>query len=117
MLSSEQIKNIASDLNGKVNIPLMAEGQEQEMLESALGTMNSQLSVVVNALPDSVKEVWDRIQDGVSDAEAEALKTQLATDLNEKVNIPFLGEGQEMDMLISPAVDLIVETVRSQTGK
>lgn len=116
MLSTEQITSIASDLNEKVNIPFMGEGKEQSMIENALGLINEQLDVVVGALPDSAKEVWEKIQDGVSEEEAADLKTQLVTGLNEKVNIPFLGEGQEADMLIKPAVELIVDTLQAQTG-
>lgn len=116
MLSTEQITSIASDLNEKVNIPFMGEGKEQDLLESALGTINNQLDSVVDALPDSAKEIWAKVQDGVSDEEADDLKAQLVSGLNERVNIPFLGEGQEADMLIAPAVDLIVNTLRAQTG-
>ena len=113
MLTKEQVSSVVASLNGKINIPMMSEEKERSMIEQAVNTINGQLNSVVAALPDSVKDILNRMKDGVSEEEAAELKTYLVPALNEKVNIPFMGEGQEEEMLIKPVVDVIISTLRS----
>ena len=116
MLTAQQVTSIATSINEKVNIPMLSEGREQEMMEQAINMINDQLDAVTAALPDSVKDIFNRVQDGITDAEAIELKAELVSGLNANVDIPFLGEGQEADMLISPAVDMIISTIQSVQG-
>lgn len=116
MLNAEQITSIAASLNEKVNIPMLSEDKEQEMLEQAVGMINDQLDGVTAALPDSAKDILSRIADGITEEEAAELKTELVAGLNEKVDIPFIGEAQEEEMLIGPAVDMIMTTLQSIGG-
>lgn len=116
MLNEEQISSIAATLNEKINIPLMSEEKEQSMLEQAVGMINEQLSAVTGNLPESVQDILSRLADGISEEEAAELKEALVPALNEKVDIPFIGEEQEADMLIAPVVDMIISTVGSVTG-
>lgn len=116
MLSEEQISSVAAGLNEKINIPMLSEDKEQQMLEQAVGMINEQLAVVTEGLPDSVKDILVRLQDGISEEEAAELKEALVPALNEKIDIPFIGEEQESDMLLGPAVDMIISTVGNVTA-
>lgn len=112
MLSEEQILSVAASLNGRINIPMLSEDKEQQMLEQAVGMMNEQLGAVTEGLPEEANEILGRIQDGISEEDAATLKESLVPALNERVDIPFLGEDQEADMLIAPAVDMIISTLQ-----
>mgnify|MGYP000489016973 CR=1 FL=1 len=116
MLNEEQISSVAASLNEKINIPMMSEEKEQSMLEKAVGMINGQLSVVTASLPESAQDILSRLGDGISEEEAAELKEALVPALNEKVDIPFLNEDQEADMLIAPVVDMIISTVGKVTG-
>lgn len=112
MLSEEQISSVAASLNERINIPMLSEDREQQMLEQAVSMMNEQLGAVTESLPEEAKEILGRIQDGISEEDAATLKESLVPSLNERVDIPFLGEDQEADMLIAPAVDMIISTLQ-----
>lgn len=112
MLSEEQISTIASKLNEKLDLPFLDEDKEQQLLERIMSGMAGTLEEVVGELPDPVREIWDRIADGISDEDAEVLIEQLTELANERIDIPFLDEETEADMVIRPAVSTIVETLR-----
>lgn len=112
MLSEEQISSVAARLNERINIPMIGEEQEQSILEQAVNMMNEQLGPVAESLPEEAKEILGRIQDGISEEDAATLKESLVPALNERVDIPMLSEDKEADMLIAPAVDMIISTLQ-----
>lgn len=116
MLTEEQITTIAVKLNEKVDLPFIGEEKEQDILESVLNGINGKLDEVTENLPEPVRETWEKLADGVSDEEAERLVEQLTVLVNERIDIPLLSEENEAEMVIHPAVSMIVDTMRSMAS-
>lgn len=116
MLTEEQITTIAVKLNEKVDLPFIGEEKEQDILESVLNGINGKLDEVTENLPEPVRETWEKLADGVSNEEAERLVEQLTVLVNERIDIPLLSEENEAEMVIHPAVSMIVDTMRSMAS-
>lgn len=115
MLTEDQVTEVAAKLNEKVNIPFMSEEAEQGILEKAVSAIDDKLDGVAEELPEPFGELWENLADGISDEEAEQLVGALTDIINQKVDIPLLSEDQEADLIIRPALGLIVDSVRART--
>ena len=115
MLTEDQVTEVATKLNEKVNIPFMSEETEQGILEKAVNAIDDKLDGIAEDLPEPFGELWENLADGISDEEAEQLVGALTEVINQKIDIPFLSEDQEANLIIRPALGLIVESVRART--
>ena len=89
MLSEQQIATIATKLNERLDLPFIGEDKEQQLFEQVLNGVDGTLDQVVGQLPDPVRDIWDRLADGVTDEEAEELIDQLTELANERIDVAF----------------------------
>lgn len=113
MLNEKQIDALADKLNEKLNLPLVGEGTEKQILTTALNQLNQ---VLAGKLGEELRAVIQPLVDGTATPEeAVKLKAQAVELLNNKINIPVVGEDTEAQML-GPVVDGIVDVTRKNLG-
>ncbi len=111
LLSIQELEAIASRLNEKINIPFLSEEQEQVVLVKIIKQIDRYLYSV---LPNEVYQMVKDASDGISEEEAEKIKTRLAQLINKAVDIPIVGEEVEQ-LIFKMVLDLIVLAL--QKGK
>ncbi len=111
LLSIQELEAIASRLNEKINIPFLSEEQEQVVLVKIVKQIDRYLYSV---LPNEVYQMVKDASDGISEEEAEKIKTRLAQLINKAVDIPIVGEEVEQ-LIFKMVLDLIVLAL--QKGK
>lgn len=111
MLSDEQIDWLADRLNEKVNLPIIGEKAEKAIITNALYKV---LDVIEEELPPELVEFIDDATDGLepqSEAEMDRIKDDMATFLNNNINLPLIGERKEQKVF-EYIVDFIFEAMR-----
>lgn len=113
MLNEKQIDALADKLNEKLNLPLVGEGTEKQILTTALNQLNQ---VLAGKLGEELRAIIQPLVDGTATPEeAVTLKAKAVELLNNKINIPVVGEDTEAQML-GPVVDGIVDVTRKNLG-
>ena len=110
-LTSKEIFEISSFLNESVNIPLLTEGKEQIVFEKIIKMIDDSL---YQLLPDEIYDTIHIVSDGITSKEAKIVKIRVSKILNKQIDIPFISEEQEKE-LISKFLDLIELAI--QNGK
>ena len=111
MLSDAQIKVIATKINKKINLPVIGERFEQRIFEFGLKKVDK---ILDDQLPPDFAKFLDDVSDGIepgSPADLEAIKSNIVNFINQKVNVPLLGEQGEQQ-LFTLAIDIIFDALR-----
>ncbi len=125
MLNEAQVVEIAEKINARVNIPLLSESTEERILETIINTIDDELDEAAVDLPPILKDIWDKLEGGLTPEKAfniiitiltKELTPRLTKIANEKINIPLLSEETEARLIIEPAIELILASVRAQTS-
>ena len=111
MLSENQINWLATKLNEKINVPVIGEKAEQAIITNALYKV---LDLLEEELPPEFIEFLDDVTDGLepqTDSELERLKDEMATYLNNNINLPLIGERKEQKVF-EFVVDFVFDAMR-----
>jgi len=108
MLSMEEVEVIASKLNEKVDIPFIKEGTEQTILVKTVKLIDR---TIYQNLPNELYGLVKNSTDGISDDDAEELGKVLASRINKKIDIPYIPEWIEEE-IIKIVLSLIVNAMR-----
>ena len=112
LLTSEQIDDLATKINEKVNIPIIGEKAEEKLLEKVLTELDDK---VAQHLPDNLKAIWAKMSDGITTDEVNQLRDAVVTLANEKINLPILGEKGEAKVF-NLIFDALFSIVEKKTG-
>ena len=109
-MTEAEIKDLASRLNKKINVPLISETGEEKILIKIILQIDGFL---YDNLPN---ELYDLIRDmdhGISDKEARRMIRRLTRIANEKIDIPYIPEIAEK-VAIRFVIKLIVNAARKK---
>ena len=91
-LTEAEVKDLASKLNDKVNIPLISETREEKILIKVILRVDTFL---YDNLPNEIYDLVRSSKSGIEDEEATRLINRLSILANEKINIPYIPEAAE----------------------
>lgn len=91
-LTEAEVKDLASKLNHKVNIPLISETREEKILIKVILRVDTFL---YDNLPNEIYDLVRSSENGIEDEEATRLINRLSILANEKINIPYIPEAAE----------------------
>ncbi|KPM79252.1 MULTISPECIES: hypothetical protein [Pseudoalteromonas] len=91
-LTEAEVKDLASKLNDKVNIPLISETREEKILIKVILRVDTFL---YDNLPNEIYDLVRSSENGIEDEEATRLINRLSILANEKINIPYIPEAAE----------------------
>lgn len=110
MLSKGQVNFLAGKINKKVNIPILGEKAEFALIKKAI---NKVLKVLEDEIPEEFMDFLEDTAIGFDPEQGiniELIKNNLVTFVNEKVNIPIIGEKAEKKVF-SAALDILFEAM------
>lgn len=108
MLSDEEVEALASKLNEKIDLPFIVEGTEQVIFVKTVRMFDRLLyQNIPNELYGLIKDTGD----GISDKDAEELKLVLGSRLNKSLEIPYVPEWVEQQVL-EILIGLVVDAMR-----
>lgn len=108
ILNETQINAIATELNKEVNLPILGEKAEQSIIVMGI---NKVLEVMEDTLPPEFTGFLTTAAEGFepgSEDSLESVKDNMVKFINEKVNLPIVGERAEkklFDALVSILFD------------
>ena len=111
MLTKEQIEVLVGKVNDKVNLPVLGEKSEAFLFRFATKKI---LRVLKKELPEEIQGFIDNTADGFVEGgenDVNEVKKYLVEFLNEKVNVPIIGERAEKE-LIAEVIDLIFDAMK-----
>ncbi|WP_250462853.1 hypothetical protein [Microbulbifer litoralis] len=108
MLSKEEIEAIASRLNEKIDIPFFSDGREKTIFVKITKKVDR---LLYRHLPNEIYGCVKSISDGISDKDAEQIKSVMGSRLNKDFNIPYLPEWVELQ-IFEMLVGLLVGAMR-----
>jgi hypothetical protein len=97
LLTKEEQKQFAALVNAVIDIPLVPEELEQIIFEFALSAVDSALEEV---LPPPFQELMRDPSRGIDKDQAREFSDRLAEAVNRKIDLPYLTEDQETQMLM-----------------
>lgn len=109
LLSKEEQKKIARLVNALIDIPLVSEDLEQTIFEHAVGLVDRALEDV---LPEAFGELLRNPEKGIDKDHAREFGNRLVVAINRKVDLPYLNEEQE-DQLLRTVIDPLVKAMVS----
>jgi len=107
MLTTDQINWIARKINEKVNLPILGEQAELMIITEALKKIDQ---ILEKELPPGFKDFLNNTTAGIvpgSPTDIQVIKDNLIVYINEKIDIPIIGERAERK-LIAEVIELIV---------
>lgn len=111
MLTQDQVDYLVKKLNKKVDIPVVGERFEAQLIEMGIWKIDKELD---DHLPNQWKDLLNNVGEGLepgSPADLEVIKSSLVKFLNNKINIPIIGERAEKKLL-EKTIDLLVEALK-----
>ncbi len=108
LLSQEERKKIAKIVNALVDIPLVPEELEQTIFEHAVGVIDTALE---DTLPAVFSELLRDAERGIDKDHARVFGDRLVVSINKKIDLPYLNEEQEAQLLrtvIDPLVKAMI---------
>ncbi len=96
MLNDEQINAIAQKANDAINIPIIGEKLELIIFAKIVKFVDMKLYEV---LPNEYYALIHNAHDGIDAEDAAMLELRLGTLINDKVNIPFISEKKEKELI------------------
>ena len=110
LLSDDEVEILASKLNDEINIPFIKEGTEQTILVKTVKKFDR---LLYENLPNELYGLVKNSRDGISDEDADQLKSVLGERLNKKFDIPYVPEVLEQQ-IFELLVGLIVTAMRKE---
>lgn len=111
MFTEEQISKIAEKLNRKIHLPVAGEKLEALIFKKIVREIGKKLGEI---LPDEFLMLINQPEPALTpDADLEEIKARTTEKINERFNIPIIGEKAEIE-IIKIVVDLLVECLRSK---
>ena len=109
LLLPEEKKQVAVLLNAKIDIAWVPEAMEGQILEHAIGLIDKALEDV---LPEPFIGLMRDGGQGIDPDKAKAFGERLIGALNQKINLPYLSEEQEANllrMMVDPVVQAMID--------
>ena len=109
LLKPEEKKQIAVLLGARIDIPWVPEHIELPIIEHAVGLVDRALEGV---LPDAFGILLRDGSQGIDAAKARAFGDRLIQAVNKKIDLPYLDEEQEANlirMMVDPLVQAMVD--------
>ncbi|MBT3385784.1 MAG: hypothetical protein HN778_07660 [Prolixibacteraceae bacterium] len=110
MLSNVQINFLAEKINEKVNLPLLGEEAELALIKKAIYKV---LDILEDEIPDEFVDFLEDTALGFDPEQGvniELVKTKIVTFVNEKVDLPILGEETEKK-IFSRLADVLIDAM------
>ena len=107
MLTEALVLVLAQKVNEKVNIPFLSESKELKVFFKIIRWIDKELYKI---LPNEYYELIHDSTDGISEEEAENLRTRLVPLINKVIDIPILPEGVEA-FIIDFVLNLIIKAM------
>lgn len=107
MLLVEEQKKIAALVNAMIDIPLVSEGVEQVIFEHAVAIIDATLDDILPEVFAGLLRDTDR---GIDKDHARNFAERLVQAINKRVNLPYLNEEQE-EQMIRTVVDPLVKAM------
>lgn len=107
-LTEEEIKELASRLNEKINVPLIGETSEEKILIKVVLRIDQFL---YDNLPNEIYDLVRSLDKGIDDDEAKRLVTRLSILANDKIDIPYIPEQAEY-IAIRYIISVIINAAR-----
>lgn len=108
MLTNEQVMVLANKVNKKVNIPFLSEDKEFTVFFKIIRWIDKEL---YKLLPNEYYALIHDSSDGISEDEAENLKSRLVPLINKVIDIPILPEGVEafvIDLILGLIINAMI---------
>lgn len=112
-LNEQQIKAIANNLNKKINLPFLGERAEHGILSMAISKV---LNVMEDTLPKEFIGFLTTTTEGFeprSETALEGIKDNMVKYVNQKVNLPIIGERAEK-RLFETLIDLLFDAMQKE---
>jgi len=109
-MSQDEIKDLASSLNKKINVPLIGETTEEKILIKIVLKVDSFL---YDNLPNEIYDLVRSLDRGIDEDEAKRLVTRLSILANDKIDIPYIPESAEY-IAIKFVIEVIINAARKQ---
>ena len=112
LLTDAERKQFATLVNALIDIPLVPEELEQEIFEHALIVIDRALE---DALPTLFHGLMREAERGIDKDHAREFADRLVESVNSKVDLPYLNEAQEAELLrtvINPLVKAMTQGKR-----
>jgi|GEM_PF-1372349 len=109
LLSEEERKQFATLVNAVIDLPLVSEELEQTIFEHAIGMIDAALE---DTLPVIFQSLMRQIEQGIDKDHAKDFADRLVVSVNQKVDLPYLNEEQEAQLLrivITPLVKAMTD--------
>ena len=109
LLSDEERKQFATLVNAVIDLPLVSEEMEQTIFEHAIGMIDGALEEV---LPTIFHGLMRQVEQGIDKDHAKDFANRLVESVNQKVDLPYLNEEQEAQLLrivINPLVKAMTD--------
>ena len=98
LLTDEERKQFATLVNALIDIPLVPEEFEQTIFEHAIAVIDSALE---EALPTVFHSLMREAERGIDKDHAREFADRLVESVNQKVDLPYLNEDQEAQLLFA----------------
>ena len=114
LLTDQERKQFATLINALIDIPLVSEDMEQVIFEHALGIIDA---VLRDTLPVIFHEMMRDAERGIDKDQAQDFADRLVVSVNRQVDLPYLTEEQEAQLLrtvVNPLVKAMTQGKRLQ---
>lgn len=109
LLTDEERKQFATLVNAVIDLPLVSEELEQTIFEHAIAMIDAALE---ETLPIIFHSLMRQVEQGIDKDHAKDFADRLVVSVNQKVDLPYLNEEQEAQLLrivISPLVKAMTD--------
>ena len=109
LLTDEERKQFATLVNAVIDLPLVSEELEQTIFEHAISMIDAALE---ETLPVIFHSLMRQIEQGIDKDHAKDFADRLVVSVNQKVDLPYLNEEQEAQLLrivINPLVKAMTD--------
>jgi len=110
MLSEKEVEALAAKLNEKIDLPFIVEGTEQVIFVKTVRNFDR---LLYQNIPNELYGLVKTTSDGISDKDAEELKLVLGSRLNKTLEIPYIPEWVEQQIL-EILIGLVVDAMRKK---
>lgn len=109
LLTDEERKQFATLVNAVIDLPLVSEELEQTIFEHAIAMIDAALE---DTLPVIFQSLMRQVEQGIDKDHAKDFADRLVVSVNQKVDLPYLNEEQEAQLLrivINPLVKAMTD--------
>lgn len=107
-MTTEEIKELATRLNKKINVPIINETREEKILIKIVLQIDNFL---YDNLPNEFYDLIRSTDRGIDNREAKRLVRRLTKLANDKIDIPFIPEQMEF-IALKFVIGIIVKAAR-----